>query len=477
MSDLHLILQWAVAVVVGLALLARRQLTLYHPATVYLAFHVAAFCLRPTLVHLLDLEFAFRHLDFTPRPGHLQLALVVSSVGLVVFCLACSLAGPGQLPAEPGGEREPDPVDRRALYWTGAVFVPLGLYSALHSDVLGSWVNDVFVAAETTGLLPHLHLVLLPVTVLFILVNRWRPWSFVPFIAYLLHLLGRPWGRWAVLLAVFALLLVWLWDHRRRVPPLWSCLVPPLLFSALVLLAPDRSALMVWLRGERSARSTITRAQPDARERLDSLDLANFDALTHILATVPGESSHSHGAQYLRILTQAAPREAGRNRAERPASERPEAARPGLPVSLVGDGWITGGWPGLVVTMAVAGAGMGFAHRWFIRYQHHAAAACAFLLCSAVIVQVYRDGGVPLARLLLGTTLPVLLWGFLSRRMHAMAAATAHREELREARFRRLVGAPSASADDAEDEASAGEEELDGPGLDREDEEERPGSR
>jgi hypothetical protein len=86
----------------------------------------------------------------------------------------------------------------------------------------------------------------------------------------------------------------------------------------------------------------------------------------------------------------------------------------GLTWSLPGDGWISGGWVGAIITLSIAGVLTGLAHRWFWRGSHGTIAALLYLSFLAVSPNWYRDGGVGIFKFLLWSWLPLILWRGLS---------------------------------------------------------------
>ena len=88
MLDLALIAQVFVWLGVLLVFVLSRQVTVYHPLTVYLGFHGIVFVLRPLLVHYLNFDHEFLYMDLEPTERLLVRCLEVSSFGLVVFASA-----------------------------------------------------------------------------------------------------------------------------------------------------------------------------------------------------------------------------------------------------------------------------------------------------------------------------------------------------------------------------------------------------
>src|SRR5262249_41121211 len=151
------------------------------------------------------------------------------------------------------------------------------------------------------------------------------------------------------------------------------------------------------------------------RRRLDTQDFANFDYLTGIISIVPERTGgYSYGLQYLQLFTEPIPRILWRGKPAGAPFVRvnlnAHANFVGLTLSLPGDGWISGGWLGVVVTMAVAGTFAGLAHRWFWRHSERLVPALFYISGLAMAPQWYRDGGISIFKFLLYSWLPLVVW-------------------------------------------------------------------
>ena len=62
----------------------------------------------------------------------------------------------------------------------------------------------------TSGYINDLQQVFIPLSILFILVCRWRWWSYLPYAGFVYFRATQGWGRWTMLLSFFLLVLVWL---------------------------------------------------------------------------------------------------------------------------------------------------------------------------------------------------------------------------------------------------------------------------
>jgi len=426
MTTTDLILQWGLAALVALVLRARGQLTLFAPAALHLVFHVVVFCLRPTLVQLLGLHATWEAILPTPEPGPLRTALWVSSAGLVAFTVACLVTG-RRTPPDDFGPAELDAGDERAIFVTAAIAavpgltgIALGLTTSPHS-----------------GYAIDLQVMLLPATLLVALATGWRWWSLLPFLA---AAAARTWtggGASAVFTAGFALLLAWLWTHRRRQPSAVFLLAAGAIGLAALLGLDPRTAVAEWIVG-REAPGAAGPATPGLTARLDRPGWAHFETLAGIVAVVPEKTGEfTHGRQHLAPLRAVV---SDPRTASEPVIELGRHGRfRGLPVALVSDGWMSGGWAGVALTLGLAGALLGLASGLFARRHDDPATACFFFSVLALAPACIAAGSSALVHQTLYAAAVMETCRFLSRRFRRVAAAAEERIRLREERQRRRL--------------------------------------
>jgi hypothetical protein len=151
------------------------------------------------------------------------------------------------------------------------------------------------------------------------------------------------------------------------------------------------------------------------RMRWDSQDFANFDYLAAVVALVPRRTgSHTYGLQYLQLFTEPIPRLLWRGKPAgapiRLMNLNQHANFLGLTMSLPGDGWISGGWIGVILTMTLAGLATGLGHRGYWRNRGHPVLALLYMTFLGVSPNWFRDGGISVFKFLFFTWLPLLIW-------------------------------------------------------------------
>ena len=108
----------------------------------------------------------------------------------------------------------------------------------------------------------------------------------------------------------------------------------------------------------------------------------------------------------------------------------------GLTFSLVGDGWVSGGWIGVIITMGLAGIILGCAHRFFWNRTNQVLPSLFYIGLLSISPNWFRDGGISVFKFLLWTwapfiILPVVTWLITQRPMPGCSMIIRPGESLR----------------------------------------------
>lgn len=445
MIETALIAQVMVLALVAAVFLTSGTASMFHPLTFYLVFHALVFVVRPLLVHGFGIDNAWLFMGFWPSARQFVLTLAVSSVALVAFALACGFAGrakPDFRTESDGGAPSFsfDRIDIAAFAMTAVLLAPLAVYSAIlrQAGADFSGTGDIQmerdpmtgqpVYVNTTGYIAEAHSMGLPLTLGIIWISRFHPLSFLPFIAFVSYRAYLGWGRWAIIMGVVGMVLLVLYHTRTKWFRLWQIAIGlPVLFLFHTL-GNNRNFLRAVLSGEESPMGIFRVFEGGGGSVIDSLanqDIANFDFLAFILWVVPGQSgTHTWFTQYLQLFTEPIPRVLW---PDKPigaplkwVSLHDYGNFANLTTSLAGDGWMSGGWLGLIVTMAAVGLILGRLHRWFwesgFKNRYAVLFYCAFLPLS---LQWFRDGNITIVKFGFFSLLPILLWIALTQALRA----------------------------------------------------------
>jgi len=441
MTFSDLFIQWSILAIVTFVVFIRRQLSIFHPITVYLFFHAIVFCIRPTMIYMWDFDTVFNYMHLDVSGALLQKTLTVSSLGLIVFAIAfsmvCHRGGVGDF----GPKIEITPAMRNAFLFITIPILPVAFYSIFGSDMEGKHVGGVYIMTGTSGYLNDFQQVLIPITVLTIVIFKWRWWTFIPLIAFLYFRLNQGWARWTVILPIFAVILFHCWTYRKNFPS-WKFILPlPLIFIVFNELSHNRMFFRQWIsdmqKEETFIEHTIERELPKQeaiKKKWDTLDFANFDYLAYILDKVPEDTDrYSYGVQHLQLFTEPIPRKIWKGKPVGPPVKYFDLNNYGvflgLTTSIVGDGWITFGWLGVVLNMAISGAGLGMLYNWFVANQKNIFVVTFYLITLSILLQLFRDGSITqISKFLLFTQLPVIMWWYTSKRLQPIYQRAVNKE-------------------------------------------------
>ncbi len=430
MIEFALYAQLALYATIAAAFFFNSRSSIFHPLAFYLIFHGIVFVMRPFLVHYLNFEGRWVYMQYRPTDNEFVFTLVVTSVALVVFAFASWFAGKAEITFPEQDFPDFTAIQKRALRITMILLAPLALYSAFFaSGDVGIYErgdiqmtmdlatgNTIYV--NTTGYLVDAQTMLGSLAVLFMWRFRFAWWTWVPLILFIAYRAFLGGGRWAMITVVFTILLVQLYRSRRRWLRLryFAVMIP--LFVLFQNIGFDRN----YFRDIVTGQGRVVAEFRDNRswlEKQDNPDFANFDFLAYILWVVPDKSrTYTYFTQYLQLFTEPIPRILW---PDKPVGSPIKLVTlndygnfVGLTNSLAGDGWMSGGWIGMIFTMGFVGLVFGYIHRrfWRVEQTYKVIMYCGFMPLTLLW---FRDGGISLAKYTLFIFMPILVWVWVSK--------------------------------------------------------------
>jgi hypothetical protein len=420
--DQVLIAQVALWIVVVAAFLMSGQASLFHPVTMYLLFHALVFVARPILVVCFGFDSVWNYMFFDPSPEVLAKSLAVSSVALLVFCSTCMAFGWCQAGNYASQPRAFTRLEKEGLVLTTVLLLPIIAYSihvGFSGGATGERVGGTYIMTGTSGYINDAQVMAGSLICAWLMVTRFR-WPVILLAAvYVMYRCYGGWARWTFLLFFLATALVYAWQHQRRWMPFWSLLLILPMFFLFDNIGKNRSWFQDMLSGH-TPMPTPTESLTESdrlRQKYDTVDFANYDYLTFVVAMVPERTGrYSYGVQHLQLFTEPVPRALWKGKpvgAPVPYFNLNDYGNfLGLTVTMAGDGWMSGGWVGVIITAGIIGLSLGVAHRWFWQgAQRDNIMSLVYILGVAMIPQQYRDGGVvSIAKFLLWSWLPLVVW-------------------------------------------------------------------
>ena len=398
--------------------------SVFHPISFYLIFHGFVFVIRPFFAYWQEYYIIYTSFLFTPSPDAKTAAIVIANIGLLAFIAGAWQTGATVLPFR---QERADLEQRQRLIVpfmaVAALLAPIAIYS-LANVYGGGWSTmrmdrSVGVAINTTanGWFIEAQLLLVPLSVLFAWVARFRWWSLVPLVAFV-AVRGGTGGRGPFIVACVAAGLLWMYDAKRRWPTARAVGMLTVLVVAFYFVGQDRGA---------SVRSFINDGKVIAVEEqqgfMESMDFANLEFLEFVTETIPRKTgTYGYFLDNLQVFTEPVPRKFWPGKpvgAPIKMYNLFEFGRPfGMTYSLPGNGWAQGGYFGVVLWCGLWGMALGAIYTRFARGLQGNFAVALYFSFLPIFVIAFRDGQLlTIVRTAVFYLSPILLWALAARAM------------------------------------------------------------
>lgn len=437
MIDVALFLQVAFFAGVCFAFVSSRSASFFHPLALYLIFHLLVFVIRPLMVHFLDYHIIWRYMEFTADEEQFVFTLWISSVALLVFAVVSLLASRCETQFSVADLPIWSIAEKRAFAVVVILLAPLVFYSASFASEGASFngtgdgiqmtrdlATGIAIYTNTTGYIAEAHAMAGALCILALWRFNFRWTAYLPFIFFIAYRAFLGWGRWGIITAFMSLVLIFLYRNNRRWVKLKHLIVAipfAVLFQSLGL---NRDLVRDYVDsngiGNRVADVPLYSGKEDFWEQFDTPDFANFEFLAYVTWAIPEKSrTYTYFTQYLQLFTEPIPRILWK---EKPIGQPIKffdlndfGNFTGMTVSLIGDGWMSLGWIGMIVTMGLVAFFVGRVHRWFWANQSNPRVVMTYCIFLPLTIQWYRDGGISIAKFTLFSLTPIIMWILLSK--------------------------------------------------------------
>ncbi len=431
MYDIVLCLVALIFVVVCFWYARSGYFSVYHPLTLYLAFHGFLFVFRPIVARIYDYHLMYRVYDFQPTPADKTTAILVATVGMLSFAFFCFRQG--NLAMRFNIDRV-SMVERRKLMRpflvAAAICFPIGFYSLINSwndsasdMALASMVVDktthIAVNTQGNGYFKEAQLMLVSCGAILAWLFRFRLLAVLPLATFIVMRAGTG-GRGPFVAGAATLGLLWLYDHRQRIPPPRILIGLLLMIAAFNFVGNDRGRS---IRQAFGIDNTVEKQRdPSVVLRpLEGMDFANLEFLEYVVYTVPQRThTFSYFSEELMLFTEPVPRALWPGKPVGPPIQMFnlfDYGNPvGMTVALPGTGWIGAGWVGVVAYCGLWGYVLGLLYRKFAEGPQTAFQVVAYLTLLSSLIVGFRDGTlVTVARQNIFFMAPILLWLLFAR--------------------------------------------------------------
>jgi hypothetical protein len=282
----------------------------------------------------------------------------------------------------------------------------------------------VFVLDNTTGYILDALVMLLPMSIVFLVFCRFVWWSYIPIAGYLGFVIVFARARWQLIVGSLTVYFLYCLFRRGKFVITPVLVVAPIVLLLFALKGLNRDVYMelILLRDPTALRDI--QGGLTLRDQLDTQDFANYEYLTYIVSVVPSVTkTYTYFTQWLQIFTEPIPRifwagkPFGAPFADRFFDLNDYGNFLGLTPSLLGDGWMSYGWLGEIITVGVSSFILGRLHRYSCRRANEPLTCIAYCITVALLVQFFRDGGISIFKFAMFAVAPVYVLSLLDRRV------------------------------------------------------------
>ena len=401
--------------------------SLLHPGTFYLLFHFIVFAARPVFARIYDYEGIYRQFGFQPSWSEKITVLLAADLGLATFMAVLMLVAREPL-SFPRGIKEQ--LHRRALQkpflLACLLIVPVGLASSLsqwstRATDSSSMVRDLATGAavntQMNGWFFSSQLALVPLAVMFVWIFRFRWWSLIPFAMFFVLRAGTG-GRGPLIVAAFALIILFLIENRRRWPEWRSAALVGAVALVFTTVVADRGKAVreLFIEDETVSGEAFYESAP-----FETMDFANQEFFEYLVYAIPHRTgTYDYFLSNLQILTEPIPRVWWKEKPVGPPIQLFSLFDYGAPLgmtqSLPGAGWTSMGWLGVMIQCGVFALLYGMLYRWLAMRRYDNFALLTYALMIAATTITFRDGVlITVVRLLPFYIGPIVLVWILAR--------------------------------------------------------------
>lgn len=377
--------------------------SLAHPATFYLAFHGFIFVFRPIVARIYDFDFVYQLYEFEPSIANKITVILGANLGMLVF-VSASLAIAAQAPETLPRGRFAEARARLTVPILVAVGVltPIALSAQImnwsrRADHFENMVRDAatgnMINVQGNGWFTDAALMMAPMAVMMVWLSRYRWWGWSYFAIFVFLQAGTG-TRHAIIFAVAAVAICWLLEHGRRWFDWRAVLLVLFAVVAFNQLVIDRGGAVRTLVSDDFGPGYVSEQDLDP---LEHMDFANLEYFEYIVYAVPERTgTWDYFAHSLQIFTEPVPRALWKGK---PAGSPIQYfslwdyGQPiGMTASMPGIGWMSLGYPGIIIQALIFAAIFGFAYRYLLLARAGPLARLAYSLVIATAVLGFRDG-------------------------------------------------------------------------------------
>lgn len=403
--------------------------SLFHPFSLYTAFHLLVFVIRPIVGYFLDYSTIYAGYRFEPTLADRTTVIFAANLGYATFAFFCLRAGniPVAFRADAFTIEERQRLTR-LFVWVMLICGPWAIYSMTQNFVGegGNYDGQILdratgttINTKTNGYITDAQLMLAPLCAIFAWLNRFRLWSLIPMAGFVM-LRGSTGGRGPFVAGLVILILLFLYERRQRLPGFRLAIAATAMVVLFTYVGRDRGEGIRQAIGMEQKTETRTNREEHA-QFMETMDLANMEFFEYIVWVVPQRSgTYDYFLNNLQLFTEPIPRVLWPGKPVGPPFPRVQLWDFGYPIgmtaSLPGMGWFYLGWLGVIVWCGLWGHATGTLYRRYFQSDQSTMKTAAYMVFVASLVLAYRDGSLISMVKQSGAYLaPIAIWYALAR--------------------------------------------------------------
>ena len=374
-----------------------------HPASFYLAFHAFIFVLRPIVARWYEFDFVYQLYEFMPSIETKITVILGANLCMVTFVIVSLWIASQE--RRDILRREYDAF-RTRMFWP--ILSAVGLVTPLAlAALISNWERRVnnfesMVRDASTGAMVNIQgngwftdsaLMMAPMSVMMVWLSRYRWWGWAYFAVFAFLQAGTG-SRHAIIYAISAIAICWLLETGRK----WFdwravalALVAAVAFNQIVI---DRGGAVRALISDDLSDGYI---DEEALDPLEHMDFANLEYFEYMVYAVPERTgTYDYFAHTLQIFTEPIPRALWEGKPVGSPIQHFSLWDYGRPIgmtgSLPGIGWMSLGYPGIVIQASIFALIFGGLHRLLLVKRASPLARLAYALAISMTVLGFRDG-------------------------------------------------------------------------------------
>lgn len=378
----------------------------FHPVSAYLLFHFIVFVFRPIIAWVEDYREIYRVYRFTPSMEDKVVVQLATILGLVCFVIPAMRFGnaPPRFPYDRFHAEERRELIRPFLL-AASILLPVGLISMLAlwdsratdgSTMVLDAATGHTINTSGNGYFDNLQYFLGPLAIMFAWFYRFKWWSLIPLLSFVILRAGTG-GRAPFVLACASAALLYLYHHRRRWPNMSATAIATIGLAFFAQVGEDRGASVRSMFIEDRSLSGAFGNRTGELRFMEGMDFANLEYFEFLVYAVPQRTgTYGYFLDNLQLLTQPIPRVLWDSKPVGPPIKLFSLFDYGFPIgmtySLPGNGWMQLGFIGVAIWCSLFGWLFGRIYNYFQSSSHGSLPVLAYMIFVPLTIQFFRDG-------------------------------------------------------------------------------------